>query len=290
MVQTPELYQLLDYTPLFDNLRFESFIDRHYGSKVRLRRNSFFSKNASSCNRESFSKAEWDDRQIQKQKSEETVDLMQESINDIFNEKVPSRELDSESDFEGPDFGLHGFDEESQHLKQKPKPEKPSIQKLALRFVDSHEGINYLEVEKYMEAVMGLLGEIRFDEFPELVSVHDFTISSEEEEDITSKEKGSQNSEKRSLDHLEINRRKMETLEFKIKDELNDLMENASLTNILMDLNEIQNKFIFQEKSKLNFLNTLIYSLDFSELMSFCLLYTSPSPRDLSTSRMPSSA
>ena len=34
---------------------------------------------------------------------------------------------------------------------------------------------------------------------------------------------------------------------------------------------------------------TLLFSTDYADLIS-CLLYTSPSPRDLSTSRMPSSA
>ena len=33
-----------------------------------------------------------------------------------------------------------------------------------------------------------------------------------------------------------------------------------------------------------------VYKAMFRQLLSVCLLYTSPSPRDLSTSRMPSSA
>ena len=36
--------------------------------------------------------------------------------------------------------------------------------------------------------------------------------------------------------------------------------------------------------------NRLFLSLSLNELQECCLLYTSPSPRDLSTSRMPSSA
>ena len=44
-------------------------------------------------------------------------------------------------------------------------------------------------------------------------------------------------------------------------------------------------------KSDSNFQNDLgADSLDTVELVMACLLYTSPSPRDLSTSRMPSSA
>jgi len=39
-----------------------------------------------------------------------------------------------------------------------------------------------------------------------------------------------------------------------------------------------------------NFARTLIGSVTFTGDVGGCLLYTSPSPRDLSTSRMPSSA
>ena len=39
-----------------------------------------------------------------------------------------------------------------------------------------------------------------------------------------------------------------------------------------------------------NFSDTLLSLISIVNYISFCLLYTSPSPRDLSTSRMPSSA
>ena len=41
---------------------------------------------------------------------------------------------------------------------------------------------------------------------------------------------------------------------------------------------------------ELGFLHTLDFAENAAELLRACLLYTSPSPRDLSTSRMPSSA
>ena len=37
-------------------------------------------------------------------------------------------------------------------------------------------------------------------------------------------------------------------------------------------------------------LDELMYEREITAMMKLCLLYTSPSPRDLSTSRMPSSA
>ena len=48
---------------------------------------------------------------------------------------------------------------------------------------------------------------------------------------------------------------------------------------------EKPNKLIEKVKENLN-----IYFLNPNQKFNFCLLYTSPSPRDLSTSRMPSSA
>ena len=51
----------------------------------------------------------------------------------------------------------------------------------------------------------------------------------------------------------------------------------------------------FLKKNKINFTNVggyypCNYEIDDLDTLYFCLLYTSPSPRDLSTSRMPSSA
>ena len=275
MVQSPELYQLLDYVPLFDNLRFESFIDRNYGSNARVRNSSFYSKNGSSENKNSGG---WV-KEEENAQSENSVDLMKESIRDILGKKEDSNRDDSHredsySDFGGADFGLYGFNEESEHILVKSKQKRPKIKTLALRFIKSHDGINYLEVEKYLEAIVGLLGEVGFSEYPELVAVSDFTIMNEKIDKKEYAKTDLDDEEVRSIDYRLVNKKVLTKVEFQIKDELNDLMENASLTNILMDLNEIQNKFLIQEKSKLNFLNTLIYSVDFSELMSLLFEYS----------------
>ena len=54
----------------------------------------------------------------------------------------------------------------------------------------------------------------------------------------------------------------------------------------------LQNKILFKAKHVRGVYNTLADSLSRLQVDTFkrCLLYTSPSPRDLSTSRMPSSA
>jgi hypothetical protein len=260
MVQSTEVYQLLEYTPLFDNLLFESFINRHYTSKQLPKSDSYEKKN---------------DANSPQSKPGPGHSSGQGSLHlsgiDTFDANYSEEE--SEMDFGGADFGLYGFDEESRHVKAKPKVQRPEIKKLALRFMHSHEGINYLEVEKYLEAVVSLLREVRFDEFPELVAVEDFTIMNKDQ-GVEEREGNENEEEERSHDYREINRQRMQQTDFQIKDNLNDLMENASLTNILMGLNEIQNKFISQDKSKLNFLNMLIYSVDFSELMSLLYEYS----------------
>jgi hypothetical protein len=129
-------------------------------------------------------------------------------------------------------------------------------------------------VEKYLEAVVGLLGEVGFVEYPELVAIEDFTILKKAVDKEGFEKTDLEDEECRSVDYREVNKKVLGDLDFHIKDQLNDLMENASLSNILMDLNEIQDKFLFQEKSKLNFLNTLVYSVDFSELMSLLFEYS----------------
>lgn len=267
MVQSPELYQLLDYVPLFDNLRFESFIDRNYGTLARDRQNSFYSKN------ESQDPHPPPDDDLVPPGFGDSTDLMKESLQDSLDPQSCAPD-DSSNDFGGDDFGVYGFDEESQHVLVRPKQPRQEFEKLALKFTKMHEGINYLEVEKYLEAVVELLGEVGFEEFPELVSLGDFCILGESMEKRAESGEDAEHDEERSADYRVINRLKLEGVEFKIKDQLNDLMENASLTNILMDLSKVQNKFLVQSKSKLNFLNTLIYSVDFSELMSLLFEYT----------------
>ena len=56
------------------------------------------------------------------------------------------------------------------------------------------------------------------------------------------------------------------------------VMKKAAVLIGLFQKKQDNIKFIFTERTTL------------SELFIYCLLYTSPSPRDLSTSRMPSSA
>lgn len=269
MVRSPELYQLLDYVPLFDNLRFESFIDRNYGTRARARQNSFYSKNDPNQVTDDLGQVDFGD----------STDLMKESLQDSLDRRSCFAD-DSSNEFGGDDFGVYGFDEESQHMVVRPKQPRTGFEKLALRFIKSHEGINYLEVEKYLEAVVDLLAEVGFDEFPELVELGDFSIMTEKSGKPVDTENKPEDDEQRSVDYRLVNKAQLERVEFKVKDELNDLMENASLTNILMDLNKLQNKFLVQNKSKLNFLNTLIYSVDFSELMSLLFEYTIKMYRD----------
>ena len=64
-------------------------------------------------------------------------------------------------------------------------------------------------------------------------------------------------------------------------------------TKLLKELNlDFSHKFHFAVKANPNLaiLNLLKTQGFGAEVVSACLLYTSPSPRDLSTSRMPSSA
>ena len=270
IVQSRDVYPLLEYVPLFDNLLFESFINRHYNGKLENKKNYFGSKN--DLEDVKNSKDDWDQKGRKDAPNElrdPFSDPMQNDSGNSFG-KVDSDE-ESEMDFGGADFGLYGFDENSRHMRSKRRSKKPEIKRLALRFLDCHEGINYLEVEKYLEAIVNLLREVRFDEFPELVSVGDFSLWKEGE--ARKEESHAPDTEERSCDYREVNRQRMGQVDFLIKDDLNDLMENASLTNILMDLNEIQDKFISQDKTKLNFLNMLIYSVDFSELMSLLFEY-----------------
>ena len=68
------------------------------------------------------------------------------------------------------------------------------------------------------------------------------------------------------------------TKAYKLKQE--DLNENdlSKVSSILGKSSSDVNSFLKK------------YDLDADDLLDVCLLYTSPSPRDLSTSRMPSSA
>ena len=65
-----------------------------------------------------------------------------------------------------------------------------------------------------------------------------------------------------------------------LQDRRRALAENEALKQELYQLREIKNRAEIMEM-KLS---------RFEQLLKACLLYTSPSPRDLSTSRMPSSA
>ena len=64
----------------------------------------------------------------------------------------------------------------------------------------------------------------------------------------------------------------------------------TNLNPIKKKLSKVDRKISMQDPSKLlaEFFNGVVIELD--EEYKYCLLYTSPSPRDLSTSRMPSSA
>ena len=52
----------------------------------------------------------------------------------------------------------------------------------------------------------------------------------------------------------------------------------------------MENPSVFLNDSYINFSASAFKRLGFDKYKHCCLLYTSPSPRDLSTSRMPSSA
>ena len=85
------------------------------------------------------------------------------------------------------------------------------------------------------------------------------------------------------------------------EDIINHFIEGNKLNQYIGIENE---KFIFEKNTKkrssynqiVSVLNFLIENYDWkpvkenNNLIGLCLLYTSPSPRDLSTSRMPSSA
>ena len=72
------------------------------------------------------------------------------------------------------------------------------------------------------------------------------------------------------------------------------LVDVKNNSNIINNLNSIYKLWGYEEVSP-SFINTLETIkgrgvIDENQLVGICLLYTSPSPRDLSTSRMPSSA
>ena len=65
-----------------------------------------------------------------------------------------------------------------------------------------------------------------------------------------------------------------------------EILKGNKPTEQKLTSKEIENAEVLWIKS----LQQSDYSQEISHLMKACLLYTSPSPRDLSTSRMPSSA
>ena len=65
-------------------------------------------------------------------------------------------------------------------------------------------------------------------------------------------------------------------------------MDNAGGTQIVKGAVERMNDFLFNKNVQIG--GSYEVSLAAAEALQACLLYTSPSPRDLSTSRMPSSA
>ena len=66
-------------------------------------------------------------------------------------------------------------------------------------------------------------------------------------------------------------------------------VELKKTPNIKVDINDLLSR-VRDEKKKERKENLLFLGLIGSVIVITCLLYTSPSPRDLSTSRMPSSA
>ena len=62
--------------------------------------------------------------------------------------------------------------------------------------------------------------------------------------------------------------------------------------NFGAETRELSQSTIVRYNSKKQLLDSTLYihNIPLSKKYSYCLLYTSPSPRDLSTSRMPSSA
>ena len=82
-----------------------------------------------------------------------------------------------------------------------------------------------------------------------------------------------------------------------LRNRLKQILVNTILDNgNLLCINATLNKFAFERVGNNDYLfrrliTTLLLPLEITdEKIILCLLYTSPSPRDLSTSRMPSSA
>ena len=329
IIRSQEIFQKLDYIPLFNNLFLASVFEKHI--QTERKPSIHFKTKKSEPLLDMFRQHGREMKESLKMlksrgSCSESVERAKETMNEIMERVALSHskdleeqthksysqdEDDSEMDFGNMDFGLTGFDQKE---NEKKKVKRVRHEKLALRFMRRHQGINYIEVEKYLEAVVSFLAEVAFEDHQKLVEISDFSIpdlkeksqhqllnlsetklyesnldhdidksfqphkeftksfNNKNEESLSKKDQITD--KPRAKDFLINNEKVISKVEFQIKDTLNDLMENASLSNILTDLSEIQDKFVVQEKSKLNFLNMLIYSLDFSEMMSLLYGYT----------------
>ena len=87
-----------------------------------------------------------------------------------------------------------------------------------------------------------------------------------------------------------INNKKVEVKKTKSSSAIIKLQQLAEIV-LQPELSDIFYLFIRTDKMQNSILDAIqIKALDLSKHVGICLLYTSPSPRDLSTSRMPSSA
>lgn len=327
-IQSQELLYSLEYVPLFDNLFLASILDKHtQNNSVNKKIES--SQDNHQINDVKTIQTKFKNKINNNDNLNESINLIEDSLNDIIDNNnnvdkninsplsFPNDEEDnllesnwinkfenqnqifekndsdlensdeeSEVEFGNMDFGVNGFNSIS---NKKFKPKKFKKEKLALKFTRNYQGINYVEVNKYLESIIELLASTNFEHHQELIEISDFcmmeikgfkvkgilssTHSSTKKLTISKNEEG-ELEKKRPEGYLDENKAVIEITEFWVKDILNDLMENNSLDNILGGLNKSNNNYVHQNKNKLNFLNTIIYTIEFSELMSLLFGYT----------------
>ena len=73
-------------------------------------------------------------------------------------------------------------------------------------------------------------------------------------------------------------------------DLVKDRSAHLTLAHLIDEGHQDYIDFYKNQKFDINIMDNSAFELYKAQLPMFCLLYTSPSPRDLSTSRMPSSA